>query len=994
MSNSLNLELPYVAAAQAQKHVTVNDAFRRIDSVVQLSVTNRTRNAPPASPQEGDRYIVGPSPSGAWAGYPFNVAAYADGAWVFFDPRAGWLAYVVDEGAIVYFTGTSWEILTAAEGVETTGLLGINAIADVNTRLVVKSDAARFAYDDTKASPTGDTRIYATKAAAGDTASHLFQTNYSGRAEFGLIGSDDFRLKTSPDGTSWNTALTVDAASAVVDFDRIPTVSGAEAIVLSVASFSAIATTNVPPTVNQIETRGYASENDGGGGRYQRVNALPSDGLGAGDFGGGFWALIGKEVTARQAGATGDGSTDDTAALNRALASGRGVLIEAGTYRVTDALVTGAANQRVRGVGRGRTVIDVRETFNMAAAGVIHVAHDFVSVSDLEISFDQSSAASRATLVAYPPAVNMAGETRVRLSRLRFEQAYDGIDATGNTGGAILDDIECGALNEGFVLGGAQDTVELRNCRVWVYNFAANTTLVNIYSDGQTIGFRIGEVDDLKMVNCTPWRCRMVLEKTAGGGPFGQISALTLDGPFSRIEMEGGEVQIAGLYATSNVAGDYMVKQTGGNLSISSFDFDVVATANLPLVEVSGTDTVCTVVNGNVQLGGSNYADGFKLNSGRLIISGVDFSVNPWTNRIASCITQVGGRLTAYGNSCTARTTGAGSFIDVQTAGAHSVFGNHANGWKISLPADRTGAVYGPNYFSNAARIGTALQLDAISGSEGGKLELSGSGSYTTVSFENDQGNARLKGLGAGKSMEVASPDGTARIYGQKLTFTNGMELSQGPLGEGSTTVVGRNCLQAHTSGNGNVMVGFQAGATISSGGGNTGVGRNTFDGVTGAVGNSTALGDGATVNGNNQVQLGNSNTTTYAYGAVQNRSDARDKADVRETTLGLDFIRRLRPVDFRWNYREDYRKPADAGDEWQPPEPGSKRRTRYHHGFLAQEVEAVIRDLGVDFGGYQDHAVAGGNDVKSLGYTELIAPVVKALQELSDRLEKLEAAG
>ena len=177
------------------------------------------------------------------------------------------------------------------------------------------------------------------------------------------------------------------------------------------------------------------------------------------------------------------------------------------------------------------------------------------------------------------------------------------------------------------------------------------------------------------------------------------------------------------------------------------------------------------------------------------------------------------------------------------------------------------------------------------------------------------------------------------------------------------------------------------------TGSGNTAVGRNTFAGAPATISNSAALGDGATVTGSNQVQLGNSATTTYAYGAVGNRSDARDKTDVRDTLLGLDFINQLRPVDFRWDYREDYLRPAElpADEPWEPPVPGSKVRTRYHHGLIAQDVAKTVASLGLDFGGYQDHAISGGADVKTIGYSELIGPIVKAIQELSDRISTLE---
>ncbi len=70
----------------------------------------------------------------------------------------------------------------------------------------------------------------------------------------------------------------------------------------------------------------------------------------------------------------------------------------------------------------------------------------------------------------------------------------------------------------------------------------------------------------------------------------------------------------------------------------------------------------------------------------------------------------------------------------------------------------------------------------------------------------------------------------------------------------------------------------------------------------------------------------------------------------------------------------------------------GSKTRTRFHHGLIAQEVAEVIAQTGVDFGGYQDHAANGGDDVLALGYDEFIAPLIKAVQELAARNDELAA--
>ena len=53
MSNSTRLALPYIDAAQSQKHVTHNDALVALDALVQLSVKARNQIAPPAAPAEG-----------------------------------------------------------------------------------------------------------------------------------------------------------------------------------------------------------------------------------------------------------------------------------------------------------------------------------------------------------------------------------------------------------------------------------------------------------------------------------------------------------------------------------------------------------------------------------------------------------------------------------------------------------------------------------------------------------------------------------------------------------------------------------------------------------------------------------------------------------------------------------------------------------------------------------------------------------------------------
>jgi hypothetical protein len=101
MSNSFHLALPFVEAAQAQKHVTVNEAIRKLDALLHLSVLTRTLSSPPEEPGEGARYIVGAEAGDAWSGHEGEVAALIDGAWTFFTPRAGWRAFDEEAGVLL-----------------------------------------------------------------------------------------------------------------------------------------------------------------------------------------------------------------------------------------------------------------------------------------------------------------------------------------------------------------------------------------------------------------------------------------------------------------------------------------------------------------------------------------------------------------------------------------------------------------------------------------------------------------------------------------------------------------------------------------------------------------------------------------------------------------------------------------------------------------------------------------------------------------------------
>jgi hypothetical protein len=199
MSNTANLDLPYLAAGQAQKHVTLNESLRILDALVQLAVVSRTEAAPPGSPTEGERYLVPSGASGGFAGHDGEIAAYQDGGWVFFAPIEGWIAWIGDEAMLSAFDGADWVEISGSH--QNLPMVGIAAAADATNRLSIAADASLFNHDGS------GHQIKLNKAGIGDTASLIFQTGFSGRAEIGLAGDDKLSFKVSADGSSWYEAF-------------------------------------------------------------------------------------------------------------------------------------------------------------------------------------------------------------------------------------------------------------------------------------------------------------------------------------------------------------------------------------------------------------------------------------------------------------------------------------------------------------------------------------------------------------------------------------------------------------------------------------------------------------------------------------------------------------------------------------------------------------------------------------------------------------------
>ena len=191
-------------------------------------------------------------------------------------------------------------------------------------------------------------------------------------------------------------------------------------------------------------------------------------------------------------------------------------------------------------------------------------------------------------------------------------------------------------------------------------------------------------------------------------------------------------------------------------------------------------------------------------------------------------------------------------------------------------------------------------------------------------------------------------------------------------------TAMGHNAATGIIDGDDNVAIGNEAGAAITSGSQNTCIGSDSASGAVGST-NQTAVGYGCTaVNTDNSVTLGNAAVTRihmsqdadavmYADGTI-NTSDERWKKNIEDSDLGLSFINSVRPV--KYNFKSD------------------KQNSKLKYGIVAQEVIEVLKAIDrEDFAGIET------DDPDRLGadYVQFVAPLIKAVQELSAQVEELK---
>ena len=194
---SPRLELPFIQPSQAQKHVTHNEAIEVLDAVVQMRLESIDQNDPPTSATDGQAWHVSSTPTGAWTGHAGSIASWRNNGWLFLQPSDGWIAWISSFAQFFVFQTGQWIPLTTETDLDNVDGVGINTTSDSANPLSVAGPGTLLSHDG------AGHQLKLNKASGPDTASLLFQTGFSGRAELGLSGSDTLSIKVSADGSLW-----------------------------------------------------------------------------------------------------------------------------------------------------------------------------------------------------------------------------------------------------------------------------------------------------------------------------------------------------------------------------------------------------------------------------------------------------------------------------------------------------------------------------------------------------------------------------------------------------------------------------------------------------------------------------------------------------------------------------------------------------------------------------------------------------------------------
>lgn len=446
--------------------------------------------------------------------------------------------------------------------------------------------------------------------------------------------------------------------------------------------------------------------------------------------GNGVWVRIEVDtVLFEMAGAildanptTGTG-TDNTLSVNKTFLTGLPVYFSNGYCKLTNQ-VNMLTHQFMRGSGRTTSMFVIGTDFNLSAGCVLRLglSEPGAQAQDLGFSFVQADQGVRASCTQYPWAIDASNMPRFILDNIRIEGAWNGVKATGNTGGAGVGFMEIGALNIGFEVDGALDFFHVQTLHFWPFGFSTKTTLLNgVYYDGVGTSLKFGLCDGADFGTVSMFRTKMEVTLNATQGISNSFEKIHLDGDGARLLINGGVNAIAQVYSTkSSGSTASAISVTGGLTTISDAQI---------LGDNYGNDI--SVAGGTLRISGGTALwnnSGFSkavVSAGQLHIDSMKIRNAPTTMYTAPFAAQSGtGELIFRDNLFDLTTTGSGIAVSYATdLRGNYCLNNRLSGYTAVNPTNGALGVYqGPINYTPVIK-GTTTEGTATYSVQTGKAE-------------------------------------------------------------------------------------------------------------------------------------------------------------------------------------------------------------------------------------------------------------------------------
>lgn len=389
-------------------------------------------------------------------------------------------------------------------------------------------------------------------------------------------------------------------------------------------------------------------------------------------------------VTPHQFGAVGDGRTDDTDAVQRAVATGAPVSLP-GQYRVRRGLAL-RPRQSLYGLSSRSSGLFVDHEYDMSSGPVIRLSGEpGGDIRDLSVSFTQPDTDQLSSLIRYPAAIEAINSPRFKITRVRIERALTALDMRGNSGGANIDDFEISAFERGIWIDGSLDSVKLSKIHIWPFGLSPKQR--PIFS--KAIGIDCCRCDDFNLSDSLIFGMSRsaVFSKGKTGATFGAISGVDFDDR-GGLTIEQGNLRVTGCVFTLGASGDRWLTARVGALNVTGCSFKCLDFEGDSLMEIGGAneDIACSF-GSNLFISGAADASHIDFKRGALFnLSGMTILKRPdrsYRHPVVHLRSGSRGSLLGVVASALSRD---GTLIECEQGAAGHLGNVSAPGWKLAIP--------------------------------------------------------------------------------------------------------------------------------------------------------------------------------------------------------------------------------------------------------------------------------------------------------------------